>query len=80
MPTAVLRALGEMIPQLQAEASLRHVAEIAAGSGSLKPDAHRALLRDWEATANSGGPRLSTRDEAMLAAAAMGFQVVTDGE
>lgn len=58
---------------------MQRAQEIGVGSGTFSAEDRRRIVREWQADAGGDGPRLSTRDEAILAAAAMGFQVVTDG-
>jgi hypothetical protein len=53
-PVYLLRELSAQLPRLAAAESLRRTAEIAAGTGSLKPDAQRRILGDWQ--------RLAARD------------------
>jgi hypothetical protein len=37
-----------MLPRIQAEESLRHVSEIAVGTGSLKSADRRSILKEWQ--------------------------------
>ena len=79
-PRAVVRAHLLMLPRIGAEESLLTAQRIAVGTGSLKADACRDLMRDWLRVASAGQPlkravsRASLR--AMGKAAGIGYRTV----
>jgi hypothetical protein len=53
----MLQAHADAIPRLQAQESLRLAAAVAVGSGVLKRDDARAMVREWERQADGGRKR-----------------------
>ena len=53
-PVALLRALAEHLGQLEAEASLRRVAEVAIASGTAKKEMRERMMRTWHKAARGG--------------------------
>lgn len=72
----------EAIPQLQAQELLRVVTSVALGSGTLKEDEHRSIMRDWQKKAGEleSERQRQTPQEHLANLAAMGIAVeVVDG-
>lgn len=65
------------IPALQAEESLRHISEVAVGSGMLKQADARRILEDLHRTASSDTEtrRLVTREQRALVCRQMGIDI-----
>ena len=78
MRPSVLGAYVAMLPRLQAEESLRRVAELQAAHPELDADARREILDAWQGQAQPGAPRI-TREEHLGGLAAMGFEIVEAG-
>lgn len=54
IPFALLQSYAVALPRLRAGASLRHVAEVGIGTGSMEAETSRELLREWEDATESG--------------------------
>ena len=57
MPIPKLNAMLAEMPVLRAQESLRRVTEYAIGTGSLKKQAARRVVREWQREARSGQPQ-----------------------
>ena len=77
MSPAVIEAYAAELPKLEAHESLRRMTEIAVGTGSVKPEESRRIVRSWEGQADREPPRRTFAD--LRAAADMGIEVVKDG-
>lgn len=55
MPHAVVQAFAREIPALRASESITRAAETAVGSGSLKKEASRKIMRGWRKVTQRGG-------------------------
>jgi hypothetical protein len=67
-PRAVVRAHLLMLPRIGAEESLLTAQRIAVGTGSLKADALRDLMRSWQRVADAGRPPKRATSQASLKA------------
>lgn len=80
-PIAVVNAMVEMLPVLQAEESLSRCSETAVGSGTAGKDAKKTI-NAWKKIADRGGDKAS-RPKAtptMLGAVGVGYRVVKKGK
>lgn len=73
-----LRAFAARLPRLRAAESMRHLIEIAVGSGVVDSATSRAIRSDWEREAAGAQRHRSTRAEVLALAASVGFQVVVE--
>lgn len=74
----LLKSHASMLPRLEAEEALASVAQIAAGSGSMKPEHFRKMMRAWRRQAErpSAAPRQPRFDLDALAAAGVTVQKI----
>ena len=77
MSPVLIEAYVAEIPKLEAYESLRRMTEIAVGTGSVKPEESRRIVRSWEGQVDREPPRRTFAD--LRAAADMGIEVVKDG-
>jgi hypothetical protein len=78
-PLAVVYAMAEMLPILQAEESLAHYSEIATGSGASGREGAQKTFNAWKRIAERGEDRRarSKPNPANLAFMGVGFKLVT---
>ncbi len=78
-----MRAYVEILPVLQAEESLLAQTRLAVGTGSLKPDAARDILRSWERAAERPGqkkrPAVKATPQTFIGTG-IGVQLVTEAK
>ena len=85
MSHSVIGSFAAMMPKLEARESLRRAAEIAVGSGVLKPARARRIIREWQRMARTQHRRTAakakTADEhrSLLAGVGIPMQVVPKG-
>lgn len=78
MSPTLVTAYASQLPRLEAHESLRRASEIAVGSGSLRPEDARSVVREWQnAAGDAAGPRrrLTSAIEIVANAQAMGIKV-----
>lgn len=68
-----------MMRVLQAEESLRHVTEIAAGNGLIKEHERERIMNQWRQAAQMGGPRQQTTLDSLIGKG-IGLQIIHKGE
>ena len=75
MPLPLVQAYSTMLPQLQAEESLRFTMAIAVGNGTLKKGESRRILRAWDREAGRGQQttRVTTAKEITAKLESVGF-------
>lgn len=75
-PRAVVRAHLRMLPRLEAEEALAAVDRTAVGTGSLKSDASKTLVKRWIDLVRAGAPpKRKTGRQLAASAAASGITV-----
>lgn len=85
MSHSVIGSFATMMPKLEARESLRRAAEIAVGSGVLKPARARRIIREWQRMARTrhhrAGVKAKTADEhrSLLAGIGIPMQIVPKG-
>lgn len=80
MPMRVLRAHVRQLPALLADQALRFSQAVAVGSGTLKPNAARSQIADWQREA-AGAPKVErpkTQTDLRSRAAALGIAVIIE--
>lgn len=77
-PIAVIRSSAAMMPRLEAEESLLAAQRASVGSGTLKADDAKAIVRRWTEAARPDR-RPQAADPGALAAIGIGVQAVTHG-
>lgn len=68
-----------MMRVLQAEESLRHVTEIAAGNGLIKEHERERIMNQWRQQAQMGSPRQKTTLDSLLGKG-IGLQIIHKGK
>ncbi len=70
MPFPILHAYARAQPMIEARESLRRASEMAVGSGSLKPQQSRRIVREWQdaARGSSGSWMLRPEDAGQMRA------------
>ena len=85
MTHSVIGSFATMMPKLEARESLRRAAEIAVGSGVLKPARARRIIREWQRMARTrhhrAGVKARSADEhrSLLAGVGIPMQTVPKG-
>lgn len=78
MSAPLLDVHAEELPRIAAEESLRRASEIALGTGSLRKEDAERLHRSLTRQAAGRVRRSASMDERLMAAAALGIEVVRE--
>jgi len=75
----LLQAFVQRLTGIEAAESLRHVTEVAIGSGTVKKGDSDRVIGEWQRDAERGATRRGDHGTFLRDAAAMGIEVTTDG-